>query len=127
MRVGILTSYQPHEIGIAWATLPLMRRYCRARGYTLAVGQGMSSEGMFERFGDQFETAMLFLPISFVVTDTLVPLAYGAPPTTEPPAGLGIDCTGRDLQAIRKLAYPKRGFDWATLDNLILRHTGDTI
>lgn len=103
MRVGLLTSYQPHEIGIAWATLPLMRRYCRARGYTLAVGQGMSAEGMFERFGDQFETAMLFLPISFVITDTLVSLAYGAPPTTAPPAGLGSDCTGFELPIIRAL------------------------
>ena len=101
LRVGVLTSYQPHEIGIAWATLPLMRRYCRARGYTLAVGQGMSAEGMFDRFADQFETAMLFVPIAFVITDTLVPLKYGTLRATEPPEGLGTDATGEPLATIR--------------------------
>ncbi len=93
-------------MAIAWTTLPVMHRYCHVRGYTLAVGVGMSAEGMFERFSDQFETAMLFVPISFVITDMLVQLKYGALPTTEPPKDLGFDLTGCPLDFIREIAQP---------------------
>lgn len=101
MRVGILTSYRPHEIGIAWATLPVMRRYCRARGYTLAVGQGMSPEGMFDAFAPQFETAMLFLPIWFVVLNPSVRIEHGGARQTTPPDGLGM--RGLHLPSVRAL------------------------
>ena len=103
MRVGLLTSYREHEIGVAWATLPVMKRYCAIRGYSLVVGINMSPEGMFERFGPQFETAMLFVPITFVITDPSVRIEHSGYRQTEPPPGLGTDCSGRDLLAIRQL------------------------
>ena len=103
MRVGLLTSYQPHEIGIAWATLPLMKRYCAIRGYSLVVGTGRSPQAMFDAFAPQFETAMLFVPITFVITDPSIRIEHGGYRQAEPPAGLGTDCSGRDLLAIRHL------------------------
>ena len=89
MRVGVLTSYQPHEIGIAWATLPVMKRYCAIRGYSLVVGIGRSADAMFNAFGPQFETAMLFLPIRFIITDPSVRIEHAGKQQTEPPPGLG--------------------------------------
>ena len=102
MRVGLLTSYKPNEIGVAWATLPLMRHYCRIRGYTLAVGQGISPEGMFERFEDQFETAMLFLPIWFVILDPSVRCEHLGKRQEKPLPQLGL--MGQDLCNVRSLA-----------------------
>jgi hypothetical protein len=91
MRVGIATSWDKRTMHTAWQNLPTMRRYCRTRGYTLVVGKGMSPDGMFATYAHEFETAMLFLPISFVITDPSVQLKHDAPPTTIPPAGLGYD------------------------------------
>jgi len=68
-----------------------MKRYCSIRGYTLVVGKGISPDGMFATYAHEFETAMLYLPITFVITDTLVQLKYDSPQTTIPPAGLGYD------------------------------------
>lgn len=75
----------------AWDNLPLMRHYCSVRGYTLVVGKGISPDGMFATYAHEFETAILYLPITFVITDTLVQLKYDSAPTTIPPAGLGYD------------------------------------
>lgn len=85
-----MTSYTlPGDLETAWATLPLMRQYCRLRGYTLAVGQGMSPEGMFQRFGDQFETAMLFVPVNFVITGPSVKIEHLGYRQAFPPQHLG--------------------------------------
>lgn len=103
MRVGLLTSYTlPEDRETAWATLPLMRQYCRLRGYTLAVGQGMSPEGMFQRFGDQFETAMLFVPINFIITDPSVRFENLGYRQEEAPFGLG--CRAWKIEDVRHLA-----------------------
>ena len=103
MRVGLLTSYQPHEIGIAWATLPLMKRYCAIRGYSLVVGTGRSAQAMFDAFAPQFETAMLFVPIWFVVMNPSIRIEHGGLRQEIAPLGLG-DCTAhQDLLHIRKL------------------------
>jgi len=101
MRVGLLTSYWPHEIGVAWATLPVMKRYCRIRGYSLAVGIGVSPQGMFDNFGPQFETAMLFVPIRFVIMDPAVKIEGRGYRQTKPPEGLG--ALGCDLLDVRRL------------------------
>lgn len=102
MRVGVLTSYQPHEMGVAWATLPLMKRYCGIRGYSLAVGIGRSAEAMFNAFGPQFETAMLFVPIWFVIMDPSVRIEHCGKQQTAPPAALGIHA-GPTLGVVRML------------------------
>lgn len=75
----------------------------------------MSAEGMFDRFGDQFETAMLFLPVAFVITDTMVKIEHGGYRQTTSPTGLGRDMTGHSLMEIRAVAHPR---DWSRMDEL---------
>ncbi len=106
MRVGLLTSYEPHEVGIAWVTLPLMKRYCYIRGYSLVVCNGLSSESAFDALAKEFETAMLHLPIWAVIMDPSVTYHDGGPGkrTTVPPKGLVSTVPWCDLNVLRDLA-----------------------
>lgn len=102
MRVGLLTSYRSHEVGYAWISLPLMRRYCRLRGYTLVVGDGLSAEAMFEQFAPDFETAMLFVPINAIVSDPLISFHHLGKEQTKPPPGLFV--LSPDIKTAERLA-----------------------
>ncbi len=77
-----------------------MKRYCGIRGYSLVVGTGRSPQAMFDAFAPQFETAMLFLPIWFVVLDPSVRIEHSGKRQTDPPPGLGI--TGYPLDLVRR-------------------------
>lgn len=100
MRVGLLTNVNLDDYTLAGWTLPLMKRYCSIRGYSLYVGGGMSEEGMYERCAPQCETAMQFVPITFVITDPAIHI-HNVPRGTMLNE-LGVDC-GRDLSVIKAL------------------------
>lgn len=103
MRVGLLTSYFKNEKAAAYLTLPIMKRYCSIRGYTLVVGVGMSADGMYEgvsgtldphgrRGDDQYETATLFLPIWSVIMDPRVKFEHLGKGQRLAPPGLAVIC-----------------------------------
>ena len=106
MRVGLLTSYNRNEKAVAYTTLPIMKRYCSIRGYTLVVGQGMSADGMFEGVNPyldpQFATATLFVPIWTVIVDPRVKFQNGGIDQRTPPEGLAVLCSS--IEEVRATA-----------------------
>lgn len=104
MRVGLLTAFEPHEIGMAWITLPLMRRYCRIRGYSLVVCNGLSPESAFNKLAGEFETAMLHLPINAVIMDPSVTFHDGGPGKRTTDIPLGLSRKAQTLERARAFA-----------------------